>query len=56
MQQAQKMGMPGREGLTIPVLMKVVYGHSLPRLVVLLREPSERIHSAFWEYFQYKSR
>ena len=37
--------------------MRGVYGaEALPRLVVMLREPSERLHSAFWEYSQYRTR
>jgi len=38
-------------------MMRAVYGTTdLPRLVVLLREPSERLHSAFYEYPQYRMR
>jgi hypothetical protein len=37
--------------------MRAAYGAAaLPKLVVLLREPTERLHSAFWEYSQYRGR
>ena len=55
-QQARSLGLAGRDALTVPLLMRAAYGPAAPRLVVLLREPSERLHSAFWEYDQYKSR
>ena len=42
-----------REALSVPLLVRGVYGTKLPRLVVVLREPSERLHSAWHEYHQY---
>ncbi|KAG1658985.1 hypothetical protein FOA52_008687 [Chlamydomonas sp. UWO 241] len=36
-----------------PTLMRAVYGNTLPRLVVVLRNPVARIHSAFFGYPHY---
>jgi hypothetical protein len=56
MQHARAVGAPGREALTVPLMMRAAYKASPPRLVVLLREPTERLHSAFYEYGQYRDR
>lgn len=56
-QQARELGIGAREALSTPLLMRGVYGAaSLPKLVIVLREPGERLHSAFWSHFQYKAR
>ncbi|KAI8474367.1 MAG: P-loop containing nucleoside triphosphate hydrolase protein [Monoraphidium minutum] len=55
-ESARAAGAPDREALSVPLLMRAAYGDAPPRLVVLLREPSERLHSAFYEYPQYKDR
>ena len=32
----------------IPLLMRAVYGNKLPRMVVVIRDPVERLHSAYY--------
>lgn len=57
-QQSQQLGLGSRpDALTTPLIMRGVYGSgALPKLVVMLREPSERLHSAFWQYGQYRNK
>ncbi|GAX80445.1 hypothetical protein CEUSTIGMA_g7884.t1 [Chlamydomonas eustigma] len=40
----------------IPLLMRAVYAEKLPRLVAVLRDPIDRIHSAYYGYPHYHSR
>jgi hypothetical protein len=38
------------EQLQIPLLMSALYGPAKPpKLVFMLRNPTERLHSAFWK-------
>ena len=39
--------------LTVPQLLAAVYGKYPLKLVVLLRDPVERLHAAFFNYFHY---
>ena len=39
--------------LHVPLIMSALYGSRPPRLIVLLREPLERLHSAYWNYGHY---
>ena len=56
-QQARAIGIGQREAVTVPLLMRAAYGAArLPKLVVVLREPSERLHSAFWAHAHYRAR
>ena len=48
----------GGHGLSLPHLMSAVYGEKAqqtPKFIVILREPGERMHSAYWHYNHYKS-
>ena len=48
----------GGHGLKLPHLMSAVYGEKsqqTPKFIVILREPGERMHSAYWHYNHYKS-
>ena len=47
----------GGHGLSLPHLMSAVYEKSrtAPKFIVILREPGERMHSAYWHYNHYKS-
>jgi N-acetylgalactosamine 4-sulfate 6-O-sulfotransferase len=45
----------GGVGLTLPRLMRSVYGSFDVRMVVILRDPVERLHAAFWNYEHYQN-
>lgn len=42
--------------MALPVVMRGVYNGGLPRLLALVRDPVERLHSAFWAYGHYQSK
>ena len=44
------------EGFNIPSLIATVLKARPPRVIALLRDPSSRLWSAFWEYGQYPAR
>jgi len=43
----------GGANITLPRLLAQVYAKHAPRLVVILRDPVERLHAAFHNYFHY---
>ena len=43
----------GGSGLTLPRLLRRVYGAYDVRMVVVLRDPVERLHAAYWNYGHY---
>lgn len=45
----------GGAGLTLPRLLRRVYGTYDVRMVVVLRDPVERLHAAFWNYGHYQN-
>ncbi|KAL1524901.1 hypothetical protein AB1Y20_019779 [Prymnesium parvum] len=40
----------------VPQLMRAAYGERSPLLIVMLRLPWRRMHSAFWNYVHYRNR
>ncbi|KAG2498747.1 hypothetical protein HYH03_003486 [Edaphochlamys debaryana] len=52
---ARNMGMP-YDDLSLPLIMSAVYGRRPPKLVIMLRNPIERLYSAFWHYGHYQTR
>jgi hypothetical protein len=40
----------------VPLLARAVYGDKLPKLVAVLRNPTERLHSAYYGYDHYFNR
>jgi hypothetical protein len=36
------------DDLHLPALMSAVYGQRKPKMIVMLRDPVERLHSAFY--------
>ncbi len=55
-QASDEAGLDYRLDQHTPLLMRAVYGSErVPRLVALVRDPVERIHSAYWGYPHYQS-
>ncbi len=52
-QVAQEHGFDFMRDQNIPLLMRAVYGSKLPRLLAVLRDPVQRLHSAFYGYPHY---
>jgi len=46
----------GWEGISQPWLLRQALGGGNARFVVLLRDPVERLHAAFWNYHHYRSK
>jgi hypothetical protein len=44
------------EGITQPWLLRQVLGGGNARFIVLLRDPVERLHASFWNYYHYRSK
>ncbi|GAX82546.1 hypothetical protein CEUSTIGMA_g9972.t1 [Chlamydomonas eustigma] len=41
----------------LPLLMAAAYGKErLPKIIVMLRNPTERLHCAYWQYAHYKGK
>jgi hypothetical protein len=40
----------------MPLIMRAAYGSRPPKLIVLLRNPVDRLHAAFWDYDHYTSK
>lgn len=63
-EKARQAGMPmspdsgvARERtFSVPQLVRAAYGEASPNLVVLLRQPWQRMHSAFYNYPHYRGR
>jgi hypothetical protein len=52
-QVAQEVGL-SHASLSLPLLVRAAYGPTPPKLVVMLREPGARLHSAFWRTNEYQ--
>ncbi|MEW5313500.1 MAG: hypothetical protein WDW38_005064 [Sanguina aurantia] len=52
---SRKSGIPF-DRMHVPLLMRAVYGSRPPRLVVLARNPIQRLHSAYYCYQHYHSK
>ena len=44
------------EQMQTPLLMRALYGTASPKFIVVLRNPTARVHSAFWFYGHYWER
>lgn len=40
----------------LPFIMRAAYGNTSPKFIVMLRDPVERLYSAYWFYAHYQSR
>ena len=47
---------PEGHALSVPHLMRAVYGEREVKIIAVLREPAARLHSAFWNYEHYRTR
>ena len=55
-QIAEAHGFDHLRDQAVPLLARAVYANKLPRLVVVLRNPIDRLHSAYYGYDHYFSR
>jgi hypothetical protein len=39
--------------VSLPLLVRAAYGPTPPKLVVVLRDPADRLHAAFWRQKEY---
>ena len=44
---------PGGHALSVPHLMRAVYGDRTVKIIAVLREPTARLHAAFHNYEHY---
>jgi hypothetical protein len=44
------------DDLHLPVVMRAAYGKRPPKLVMMVRNPIDRLHSAYWQYEHYKKK
>ncbi|KAG2432485.1 hypothetical protein HXX76_008830 [Chlamydomonas incerta] len=54
-QVAKKIGIPYND-MSLPLVLSAVYGKRPPRMIVMLRNPVERLYSAFWRYSHYNTK
>ncbi|GLI70541.1 hypothetical protein VaNZ11_015457 [Volvox africanus] len=54
-QLAANLGLPYNE-ISLPLLVSAVYGRRPPKMVVLVRNPVDRLYSAYWRYGHYRDK
>ncbi|PNW78886.1 hypothetical protein CHLRE_09g393321v5 [Chlamydomonas reinhardtii] len=54
-QVAKKIGIPYND-MSLPLVLSAVYGKRPPRMIIMLRNPIERLYSSFWRYSHYNTK
>ncbi|EFJ46167.1 hypothetical protein VOLCADRAFT_93309 [Volvox carteri f. nagariensis] len=52
---AASLGLPYND-ISLPLLISAVYGRRPPKMVVLVRNPVDRLYSAYWRYGHYRDK